>query len=84
VEVGLARGDLTDPRLHDDAEDGVLYVVVFYAGAVYGLPYRYPAEFRRTKRRQRPTELPERRPRRPQNYRSFHSKPPIPEEVSRL
>src|ERR687890_401577 len=66
VEVRLPGGDLADPRLHDDAEDRVLYLPVLDAGSVDCLPDRRPPQLRRAQRRESPAELCERRPRRPE------------------
>jgi hypothetical protein len=59
VEVRLPGWDLADPRLHHDAEDGVLQLPVLDAGAVHRLPDRRPPELGRAQGRQRAAEFSE-------------------------
>jgi hypothetical protein len=76
VEIRLAGWDLPYPGLYHDPEDGVLYLGVIYARAVYRLPYRRAAELGSAQGGQRATELAEGRPRRPEDYRTFHNATP--------
>ena len=70
-KVGLPGWNLSHARLHHDAEDGVLELIVLDAGAVHSLPDRRPTELGRAQGRQRPAEFSEGRPRRPQDHRTF-------------